>query len=415
MVEIRDDSKIGFANIFWRKESESYIVWKNGTSSFIELSESSFQAYKMLSEGKTPKETAKILINKYKKTYDTKEFVQELAKLGFVSTIDGISIPQQKIKKNSLAFLKKHHVQWIYSKPLLIVYLAFIFFSFNILIFNPVYLPKYTDFFFTDNYVITIGVSFAIGLGLIFLHELAHLTAGKAAGVEGNFGIGLRLYIPVAETNLTQLWKIPRNKRYMPFLAGMLNDLLLLSCFVIILWFNDFYPFFDLGVIEKLARLSILLLYYSLIWQFLLFIRTDLYYTISNFFGCRNLYSDSWAFLLKVFKRSKAIENKYSIPINELRVVRIYAPFMLLATVFAVLIFAVWGLPIFALIFVEGFKLLLTGLGGNSGFFVEGLILVCLIGIQMIGFFLFIFKALLRFKGYLKSTLASKNEKKYPI
>jgi hypothetical protein len=114
----------------------------------------------------------------------------------------------------------------------------------------------------------------------------------------------MRLYIPVAETNLTQLWSVPRKKRYIPFLAGMLNDTLVLSFLIFLLWFSDLTPILGLESVTAFARLAILLLYYSLIWQFLLFIQTDLYFVISNFFGCRNLYSDSWNFILNFFLKA---------------------------------------------------------------------------------------------------------------
>ena len=92
-----------------------------------------------------------------------------------------------------------------------------------VLIINPEYFPSYSDFFFLDNYIVVLVVSFALGLTLVFFHELGHLLAGKAAGVEGCFSIGLRLYIPVAETNLTQLWTVPRKKKVSPVPSWHVN------------------------------------------------------------------------------------------------------------------------------------------------------------------------------------------------
>jgi putative peptide zinc metalloprotease protein len=403
-LQVRNDSKIAFSNVSWRRDNGTYIVWKQGTTDFIELTESSFTAYRLLQEGKTPQEVAETLKNKYEETYDVTDFVREMTKLGFVSSIDGIPLSSSPPKKTALGFLKKDHVSWIYSKPLLLFYMLLILSAATVLVFNPAYLPSYSDFFFVDNYLVVLLVSFALGLAVVFFHEVGHLIAGKAAGVDGYFSIGMRLYIPVAETNLTQLWLVPRNKRNLPFLAGMLNDLLLLSVLVLLLWLSDQSILLDLGAFAAYARLVILLLYYGLIWQFLLFIRTDLYYVISNLFGCRNLYSDSWTYVLNLLLglfKGKRIE--YLIPPNELRVVRVYAPFMLVATVLATLLFAFLGLPIFVLVFVEGAKMLFDGLQGNVMLFAEGLALTFLMGLQVFGFLFFLVKTLFRFRSSLKS------------
>jgi hypothetical protein len=409
-LTVRNDSKIDFANIVWRKEHGAYIVWEEGSSNFIELSESSFLAYKLLREGNTPGIVAEILSHKYEETYDVKDFVQELTKLGFISAIDGIPIPRHPPKNKTFTFIEKSHVTWIYSTSLLILYLGLMSAAFVVVVSDPRYLPSYADFFFADSYVVVLAVSFTLGLALVCLHEFAHLIAGKAVGVDGYFSIGIRLYMPVAETNLSRLWTVPRKKRLIPFLAGMLNDALLLSVLVLLLWFADQNATFGLGAIAALMRLCILLLYYGLIWQFLLFIRTDVYYAISTVLGCRNLYSDSWTLifnsLLKVFTGK---QKKPQIPARELRVVRVYAPIMLMATGLSLLLFAFLGLPIFALLFVKGVNSLLAASEGNLGLFVEGLILTCLMGLQIAGFFFFVIRSLVRFNSRIK-TVSPKEE-----
>jgi putative peptide zinc metalloprotease protein len=275
----------------------------------------------------------------------------------------------------------------------------------TILILNPVYFPSYSDLFFTDSYLVVLTVSFAVSLGLVFIHEVSHLLAGKAAGVDGYFSIGLRLYIPVAETNLTQLWSLPRKKRFIPFLAGMITDAVICSLLIFLIWFSD-SNLIILSDFVPFAKMIILVLYYSLFWQFLLFIRTDLYYAISNLFGCRNLYGDSWSYVLSNFLRLfKGKKIKLQIPKKEQKIVRIYAPLMLVATVFSVLFFAFWGLPIFLTVFFEGVNLFSVGIQGNLEPLLEGFVLICLTVLQIFGFLFFLIRGSLR----LKSGLISKS------
>jgi putative peptide zinc metalloprotease protein len=404
-LEIKDDVKIEFYKISFRKENDFYVVWKENSSNFIEIPESSFLTLELLQQGKTPDEVTKILKNKYQEEYDVKDFLQELIKLGFVRSIDGIPFSIKKEKTKTFSFIKKEHISWIYSKPLLILYFSVIGLAATILILNPVYFPSYSDLFFTDSYLVVLTVSFAVSLGLVFIHEVSHLLAGKAAGVDGYFSIGLRLYIPVAETNLTQLWSLPRKKRFIPFLAGMITDAVICSLLIFLIWFSD-SNLIILSDFVPFAKMIILVLYYSLFWQFLLFIRTDLYYVISNLFGCRNLYGDSWSYVLSNFLRLfKGKKIKLQIPKKEQKIVRIYAPLMLVATVFSVLFFAFWGLPIFLTVFFEGVNLFSVGIQGNLEPLLEGFVLICLTVLQIFGFLFFLIRGSLR----LKSGLISKS------
>ncbi len=402
-MEIRNDVKIEFYKISFRKEKDVYVVWTENSSNFIEIPASSFLTIELLQKGKTPNEVAKILKNKYDEQYDVVDFIQEMTKLGFVRSINGTPIPSNQEKRKRFSLIKKEHISWIYSKPFLILYFSVIALATLVLIFNPMYFPSYSDLFFTDSYIVVLVVSFAIGLGLVFLHEFSHLLAGKAAGIDGYFSVGMRLYIPVAETNLTQLWSLPRKKRFIPFFAGMITDGVICSFLIFLLWFSDL-NFIILGDFVPFVEMIVLVLYYSLFWQFLFFIRTDLYYAISNLFGCRNLYGDSWNFVLNNFLRLfKGKRKKLQIPEKEQRVVTIYAPLMLIATVFSVLFFAFWGLPIFVAVFFEGVNLFFIGFQGNLESLVEGLVLICLTGLQIFGFLFFIARGSFRLRSRLIS------------
>ncbi len=148
------------------------------------------------------------------------------------------------------------------------MYTLIILFAAAILFLNPTYLPSYQDFFFVDNYLLTFVLSIVSALALVFIHEFAHLIAGKAVGVDGNFSVGMRLFYPVAETNLTGLWSVPGKKRVLPFLAGMINDTLIISLILILFWLSDygliptgFNPF-------SFGKFLILILFYGILWLF---------------------------------------------------------------------------------------------------------------------------------------------------
>ncbi len=76
---------------------------------------------------------------------------------------------------------------------------------------------------------------------------------------------------------------------------------------------------------------------------------------------------------------------------------------MLIATIFSVLFFAFWGLPIFLAVFFEGIDLFYIGFQGNLESLVEGLVLICLTGLQIFGFLFFIARGSFRLRSRLIS------------
>jgi hypothetical protein len=141
--------------------------------------------------------------------------------------------------------------------------------------------PTPSHVFFTGSLVL---VQLALVLGelpLIFLHEGAHVLAGRRLGLTSKLGVGRRLYFVVFETTLTKLLSVPRRKRYLPFAAGVLTDVGVCAALVLIAAASrgpdGAVPFggrFALG----LAYLTIL----RIVWQFLFFMETDAHHVLAT-------------------------------------------------------------------------------------------------------------------------------------
>lgn len=395
-MKLRNDTKVEILRFLWRKDGESYIVWRENGPNFVELSEESLAALRLLQKGKRLQEVSHILKKKYGESYNVRRLVSEFTQLGFVSSIDGTPISLSQAKGRTFSFIKRRHVSWIYSRPLLISYLFLIGFTLMILISNPEYLPQYSDYFFHESYLVTLAISIFIGFGLVFAHELAHLIAGKAVGVHGYFSLGMILYLPVAETNLTQLWSVPRSKRYIPFLAGMLNDGLLIAMAIILLWLSDLGLTARIEPIYTFAKFLVLVLSLGIMWQFLFFVRTDIYYVVSNMLGCRNLYDDSWNLILNTVLSPLGLEAKSTdISSRELRIIKLYAPFMLTATALSISVFTLFGLPILFQVLFKGIQMLSLSYEANLPNFTEGLLLMCLASLHIAGFLYFLVQGFL--------------------
>src|SRR5918998_1022845 len=96
------------------------------------------------------------------------------------------------------------------------------------------------------------------------------------------------------ETEVNGLLGVPRGHRYLPFLAGMLADVLLLSGLTVA-------AAVDLpDGLSWLGRLCLAVAYTVLLrlaWQFYLFLRTDLYFVYTTALGCTNLHEVTSAYL----------------------------------------------------------------------------------------------------------------------
>ncbi|TMR07911.1 hypothetical protein ETD86_50030 [Nonomuraea turkmeniaca] len=122
------------------------------------------------------------------------------------------------------------------------------------------------------------------------LHECWHWLAAVAAGVPARFGVDWRLYFVVFETDLSQLWRLPRRQRYGPLLAGLAFDSVLLAALLGIrlaaLAGALSLPATAVALVEMLALAKSV----TMLWQFMLFLRTDLYAVLATATGCRNLW-----------------------------------------------------------------------------------------------------------------------------
>jgi hypothetical protein len=123
-------------------------------------------------------------------------------------------------------------------------------------------------------------------------HESAHVLAAWAAGVSSRVSISRRMIVIVYQTDLTRLWSVPRRSRAVPLLAGLVFDCASTGFLVLL----------DLTVLRAaplpvihLVRAAIFLSVSAIVFQFLIFMRTDLYALFVLATGCRHLWDTKGA------------------------------------------------------------------------------------------------------------------------
>lgn len=188
-----------------------------------------------------------------------------------------------------------------------------------------------------------------VGLAVAF-HELSHLIAARARGVPARFGIGHRLWVLVVETDMSGIWALPRNKRYLPMLAGSITDGISASVLLLILAAENRQMLEISPVFLGVLRALLVVYFYQLVWQCFFFVRTDFYYAIANYFHCKNLMEDTSNFLRNQWARWTGrgkTTDQSGIPETEMAVVRKYSVVWVLGRALAITLLVTIQIPLF--------------------------------------------------------------------
>ena len=223
-------------------------------------------------------------------------FLERLAGLGLAA--DGAQAPRRPRptaalqQRGWLSGPAPERVRWLFGRPAWAGYTALFLLGIACLIARPGLLPQPRDAYLLLHAGVgpSLVMLFPVATALTAVHECWHWLAARAAGLQARFGIDRRLYFVVFETDLSQLWALPRRRRYGPMLAGLAADSTMLAVLLAFrlgaaeLWWRP--PAFAVHLAAALAFLEMS----SMAWQCLLFMRTDLYAVLVTGTGCHNLW-----------------------------------------------------------------------------------------------------------------------------
>ncbi|MEW9556201.1 hypothetical protein [Nonomuraea sp. NPDC050783] len=135
------------------------------------------------------------------------------------------------------------------------------------------------------------------------LHECGHWLAARAIGISARFGVDQRVMLLVFETDLTQLWTVPRRQRYGPLLGGMAVDVVLLSVLLAARLLIHEGLWAAPAAVDATLAVWVFLKLAGMLWQCMVFLRTDLYAVLVNALGCRDLWRVKTLLLRRAFGR----------------------------------------------------------------------------------------------------------------
>lgn len=356
-------------------DGEEVVIGLPATNVFLALPAEAVEILDGLARGKTVGETQAEFALVHGVEPDLDDLLQELERRGFVRPRGRQADAPSPWGKAGARGAPRFHFTGIpqsFAKRLfgpfaLTLYLATIAAALAAAVKHPSLVPGRSSLIFSDHRTLKLLMLFIITYGAIFLHELAHLLAAKARGVESRIGISNRLWVLVAETDMTGLWSVPSRQRYLPMLAGPLLDGFTAALLFLFLVSSESARA-DSSLVGQLIRAFIFMSLFRLLWQCFFFVRTDFYYVFTTFFGCKNLMKDTVVFLKNLFLRvrgsSSRITDQSHIPLRERRVIRMYSVLWLLGRVLSITTLVFIILPVAFHYLRDAFGVLRGNYGG---------------------------------------------------
>jgi hypothetical protein len=235
-------------------------------------------------------------------------------------------------EEGHFAFIPRRWAQILFARPVLWLSAAVIAVAALAVAADPQVLPGWEALFFSEH--MTAAILLLMGLGLLttFFHEMAHLLAARAEGVPCRLSVSNRLWILVAETDMTGIWALPRSRRFLPLLAGAGLDAV--SAAVLILFLaagrRGFLAMAPAGT--KILQAVLLAYLLRILWQCFFFVRTDFYYVYATACNCKNLLEDTQDLLRNQVARLLGRPPRHDqrhIPRREMRAIEVYSLFWL--------------------------------------------------------------------------------------
>ena len=185
---------------------------------------------------------------------------------------------------------------------------------------DPALVPSAAAVEFTDSLLIC-GVALFVGQALLALvHESFHVLAGRRLGLRTSVRISRRFYYAVYETRLDGLVSVPRRQRYLVILAGLVADVLVVAALILV----------AAGTAGTLRGLCLALAFTTvprIMWQFLFYLRTDIYFLVTTVLGLDDLDGAARQRLRRLLRRP-ARAGARTLGERDERAARWYAPLM---------------------------------------------------------------------------------------
>ena len=342
-------SRVRLRDLCERRDRDGWVIGRVETGDFISVPDVAHRVLVLLSQGRTVTEVATSLRAETGASFAVTDFVAALGELGFLAAVDDRVCEDSARPRPSLPWLRPGHVHWLLHPLTAIAVAGFAVAVVVMLALHPALVPSYRVLVWSRHAGVVLAVDAAIAWTLILVHELAHLATARAAGVPARITLSTRLQFLTAQTDVSGVWAAPRRTRMTVYLAGMAANICSAGICLLILSLAGPH-----GLVLTLLAVAAAETLLALPTQFMIFMRTDIYFVLQDLTGCANLYADSSAYLRHLGRQATRHvrhtarpdpDPSRSYPPGQRRAVRIYSLALLAGTAICLAVELIVSLP----------------------------------------------------------------------
>lgn len=292
-----------------REEGRDPLLGAKEVKVFVEVDEDSLAAVEAIRATDTLGDAEARILRETGEEVDVVDFAEFLHERGLVSHVDGAETVVAAAKKGGRTMfgnVPESAVRWIHSRPVLWSVPILAACAISAMLADATLRPSYMHLFVLPRPGLTVIVTFLVMLLNTYVHELAHLFMARSFGVESSIRISNRMHILVMETDVTNAWVLPARKRALIFLAGMSYNAIMLSASVLLVAAGSTgllpMPAWAFAALRFFAVVNLL----PIVFQFFVWMRTDLYFALLALTGERNLLADSRSYVKHLVRRTWA-------------------------------------------------------------------------------------------------------------
>jgi hypothetical protein len=334
---------LAFHELTFVEEGDEVVVGRRDTGEYVVLPADGARLLSRLVDGEAPDDAAVWFAAEFGEPVDIDEFLETLGELGFLRTDPA----EDRTQPKPLRFQRLGRLA--FSPIAFACYAVVVVAGLVVMWLHPDLHPSPVQTFFTESLVaVQLGITFG-QLPLVFLHEAFHALAGRRLGLPTKLGVSNRLMYIVFETTMNSVMSVPRRLRYLPFLAGMLCDVVELGGLYLVAEFTRGAD----GALSLVGRIALgfaFTVLMRLAWQFQFYLRTDLYYVLATRLNCYDLHAAGTALVRNRFwrllgKPHRAVDERQWTE-RDLRIGRWYGPLAVFGIFVCIAIMAFASIPV---------------------------------------------------------------------
>lgn len=271
------DRPVLFHPLVYLDDADGVTIGRADIDSYAIFPPDGAQLVRWLEAGATPAQAARRYEAEYGESADVADVLEALDELGFTRQAGEARAENAPLRWQRLG-------RAAFSPPAWACYAALVVTAAVLTLRSPTLLPHSHDMVFSSYYTVVNLTLLVAVTPLIALHEIFHALAGRRLAIRSKVSMSYRFYFLVVETALDGLAAVPRRKRILPILAGMLADVLVLCGLVVlayVLGAADAGPPVAARVCLGVAFAT----FTRLLWQFFFYLRTDIYVLITTVLG----------------------------------------------------------------------------------------------------------------------------------